>query len=56
MCGIIGYIGSQKVVPILIDGLRRLDTAATTRRGSPSSGTGASICAAAPASSPVSRK
>ena len=25
MCGIIGYLGSQAVVPILIDGLRRLE-------------------------------
>src|SRR5438046_891095 len=25
MCGIIGYIGAKRVVPILIDGLRRLE-------------------------------
>ena len=25
MCGIIGYIGDKQVLPILIDGLRRLE-------------------------------
>jgi glucosamine--fructose-6-phosphate aminotransferase (isomerizing) len=25
MCGIIGYLGPKEVVPILIDGLRRLE-------------------------------
>ncbi len=25
MCGIIGYVGSDEVVPVILDGLRRLE-------------------------------
>ena len=50
MCGIIGYIGAKPVVPVLIEGLRRLEY-----RGYDSAGVAvvngtASTCAAAPAS------
>jgi glucosamine--fructose-6-phosphate aminotransferase (isomerizing) len=32
MCGIIGYIGSKPVVPVLLEGLRRMEYRATTQR------------------------
>ena len=25
MCGIVGYVGKKQVVPVIIDGLRRLE-------------------------------
>ena len=34
MCGIVGYVGPRDAAPILLEGLRRLDTAATTRPAS----------------------
>lgn len=35
MCGIVGYIGREEAAPILLDGLKRLDTGDTTPRGWP---------------------
>ena len=57
MCGIIGYIGPKDVVPVLIDGLRRLEY-----RGYDSAGVAVvrdgrvSTCGAAPASCRASRQ
>ena len=51
MCGIVGYVGAQQVVPVLVDGLRRLEY-----RGYDSAGVAVvrdgrhRACAAAPAS------
>ena len=56
MCGIVGYIGPKRVVPLILDGLKRLDTAATIRPASPSSVTTAgSRSAARPASCAISK-
>ena len=43
MCGIVGYVGPKKVVPVIIEGLRRLEyrgyDSAGIAVGSPSSAT-----------------
>jgi len=33
MCGIVGYVGNKKVVPVIIEGLRRLEYRGTIRPG-----------------------
>ena len=55
MCGIIGYIGPKEVVPVLIDGLRRLEYRGYDSAGVAVVRDGQSICAAAPASCRTSR-
>ena len=50
MCGIIGYIGHKPVVPILLEGLRRLEYRGYDSAGVALVRDGASSCGAAPAS------
>ena len=33
MCGIVGYVGSQQAVPVLVEGSPASSTAGTTRPG-----------------------
>jgi len=33
MCGIVGYIGQKKIVSVVIEGLRKLEIAATMSAG-----------------------
>ena len=56
MCGIIGYIGPKDVVPVLIDGLRRLEYRGYDSAGVAVVRDGASTCGAAPASSRTSKR
>ncbi|MEZ5193322.1 MAG: glutamine--fructose-6-phosphate transaminase (isomerizing) [Nocardioides sp.] len=56
MCGIVGYVGARPAQEVVVEGLRRLSTAATTRRASPSSRPVRSSTASAPASWPTSRR
>ena len=55
MCGIVGYVGPDQALPILIEGLRRLEYRGTTPPASPSS-TAASTSSSARASCRTSRR
>ena len=35
MCGIVGYVGKKRVVPVIIDGLEAWNIADMTQRGLP---------------------
>ena len=51
MCGIIGYIGSKPVVPVLIEGLRRMEYRGYDSAGVAVVSPRASRCADRPGSS-----
>ena len=55
MCGIVGYIGSKDVVPVLIEGLRKLEYRGYDSAGVAVVANGAVTCGAAPASWRTSR-
>src|SRR5258706_16451940 len=40
MCGIVGYVGKKQVVPIIIDGLRRLESRGYASAGTAVAGNG----------------
>jgi len=46
MCGIVGYVGDKNAVTIIVDGLKRLSTAATIPRAWPCSTRTACRCGA----------
>ena len=56
MCGIVAAVSPRNIVPILVEGLKRSSTAATTRAASPSIRTAACGARAAPGASPSSTR
>ena len=44
MCGIVGYVGKKRVVPVIIDGLRRLEYRGYDSAGIAVAGNGGRAC------------
>ena len=55
MCGIVGYVGKKEVVPVIIEGLRRLEYRGYDSAGIAVSGNGDKLPPDAPRSYPLSQ-
>jgi len=56
MCGIVGYVGKKRVVPVILDGLRRLEYRGYDSAGIAVAGTATACRFAAPRASSATWK